>query len=101
MFVLDPVNAVTSVSFYGKIRQQSGLRSACYLLYVCLLFAVAGTVAMRVQLGHEVNATFDWLESVTPEFQFADGKVTSDQKAPLVLHHPQFKEIVIIVDTTR
>lgn len=99
--ILDPVNSVTSISFYRKVAKQPLGRAFLYLFYVSLLFSLAATAALKVRLGPALNETFDWLAQAAPPLVFSDGKATSSLTAPLTLRHPSMKEIAVTIDTAR
>jgi len=101
MLLLDPVNSITSVSFYKKVANQKASRTALYLVYLGVLFSLAITVAAKMRLGPALEETFAWLEQSMPTLTYANGKITSALTAPLTLRHPRYAEIAMTIDTTR
>jgi len=101
MFVLDPINSITSVNFYKKVSTQSGGRTAAYLLYVALLFAAVASVAVKLRIGPAIDQTFDWLQKSVPEMSLAEGKLTSATPMPVVLRHPDYADMAVMIDTRR
>lgn len=100
MFLLDPVNSITSVQFYKKVASQPSGRTAGYLAYVSVLFAIMATVAFKVRLGPSIDQTFVWLANSVPPLEFSAGKVTSTA-GPVLLRHPELPELAVQIDTSR
>ncbi len=101
MFVLDPINSITSVNFYRKVAQQSARRTVLYLVYVALLFSVAAATAIKLRVGPALDETFHWLETSVPTLQFSNGKLTSDAPMPVTLRHPDYSDLAVTIDTSR
>ncbi len=100
MFILDPINSVTSVQFYKKVAGQSGGRTLGYLAYVAVVFSVLATIAFKVRVGPTIDGTFAWLEKSVPALEFANGKMTTTAPA-VTLTHPSIPEFSLHIDTTR
>lgn len=100
MFLLDPINSITSVQFYKKVAAQSGGRTAGYLAYLGLVFAVLATAAFKTRLGPSIDGTFAWLEKSVPVMEFSGGRVRSEA-GPTTLRHPEIPDIALQIDTTR
>lgn len=102
MFILDPINSITSVKFYKKVSSQSGLRTAGYLGYLGLLFALMATIAFKVRLGPAIDSTFAWLQAQVPTLIFANGKVTAPSSSgPTTIVHPTIPELALHIDVNR
>ena len=101
MLLLDPVNGITSIQFYRKVAAQGLGRTVLYLLYLGGVFAIAAGVAAKLRIGPAIDGTFTWLESSMPPLTFANGKVSSPATGPVVVRHPQFPELALVVDTSR
>jgi hypothetical protein len=99
--LLDPINAITSINFYRKVAGQGASRTFGYLVYVTLLFSIAGTLALKVRVGPEIDKTFVWLATSMPTVTLNAGKVTSTAAAPVTVRHPDISEIAVVVDTAR
>lgn len=99
--ILDPINSITSIDFYKKIAKQGIGRSAAYLAYLGLIFAVVATVALKVKVGPVVDETFLWLEKSMPAITFADGKLSAAGGEAVTIRHPSINDIAITVDTGR
>ncbi len=99
--ILDPVFAIISPSFYRKVAGQPWWRSALFLAYISALLSLAGAVSLKIHAGPHIDSTFTWLEKSAPPLTFADGKLTSTLTAPLLLRHPEFEQVAIMVDTSR
>lgn len=102
MFILDPINSITSVQFYKKVSTQSAGRTVAYLGYLGLLFAVLATIAFKVRIGPSIDSTFLWLQTEVPTLVFEGGKVlTPELQAPATLRHPTIPELSIQIDASR
>ncbi len=101
MFILDPVNAITSVAFYRRIAKQAFKRTLAYVAYLAVLFSLLGTAALKIRLGPALDQTFAWLEKSAPTLTFADGKFSSAAAMPVVLRNPQYQDVAVAVDVTR
>ncbi|MBI4678220.1 MAG: DUF1189 family protein [Elusimicrobia bacterium] len=101
MFILDPVNAVTSIQFYRKVADQSPRRSFLYLMYLSALFTVALVVFVAVRVNPHFQALMVWMAQNVPPLTFADGKVTSPVDFPKVVRHPDFADLAVMIDTKR
>lgn len=101
MFFLDPINAITSIQFYKRVAKQTGLRTAAYLGYLSLLFAVAATVALKVRVAPSIDKVFDWLGASWPQMEFSEGRMTSALTAPVTLRYPDVQELAVVIDTAR
>ncbi|MHB2026436.1 MAG: DUF1189 family protein [Elusimicrobiota bacterium] len=101
MLILDPVNAITSVSFYRKAAKRTLGRAALYLCYLAVIFSILGDAALKIRLGPAINQTFDWLERAAPPLVFSGGKFSSTAPMPVVLRHPDYADIAVAIDTTR
>lgn len=101
MLLLDPINSITSVSFYRRIFKQKLGRTALYLAYMGAIFAVLATAAMKIRLGPSINETFHWLEKSAPVLTYQNGRFSSISPMPVILRHPEFADVVVEIDTTR
>ena len=101
MILLDPVNAITSVSFYRKIAKQAFSRTVLYLVYLAAIFCVLGAVALKVRVGPALDQTFDWLAKSAPVLTFDNGKFSSPAAMPVVLRDPAYQDVAVAIDTTR
>ncbi|MFA6318798.1 MAG: DUF1189 family protein [Elusimicrobiota bacterium] len=101
MFILDPVNAVTSIQFYKKVAAQSFQRSAGYLLYLAALFTLASVVFAWARITPPFVEFMGWLAKTVPPITFSDGKVTSATDTPYVVRHPSHPDLGFMIDTTR
>ncbi|HVA67198.1 MAG TPA: DUF1189 family protein [Elusimicrobiota bacterium] len=101
MILLDPVNAITSVSFYRKIAKQAFSRTLLYLSYLALIFCVLGAAALKIRVGPALDQTFAWLAKSAPVLTFGNGKFSSPSPMPVVLRDPADTDIAVGVDTTR
>ncbi|MBI5623412.1 MAG: DUF1189 family protein [Elusimicrobia bacterium] len=101
MFILDPVNAVTSIQFYKKVAAQSFQRSVVYLLYLASLFTVAALVFTWLRIVPPFTELMEWMAQKVPPITFGDGKVTSATDTPYIVRHPSFPDFGVMIDTTR
>ncbi|MBI5209612.1 MAG: DUF1189 family protein [Elusimicrobia bacterium] len=101
MFILDPINGITSIKFYRKVAQQSLKRSFLYLLYLSAIFTLAMVLAAKVRLAPAIVEVTDWLAQNVPQLTFADGKVTSPSPSPITLRYPKLPDVGMLIDTTR
>jgi hypothetical protein len=99
--ILEPILAVSSFSFYRRVAAQPWWRSLLYLGYLSVLFALIATIGLKIQAGPHIDATFVWLEKSAPTLTFANGKMTSSLTEALILRHPEYPEIGLVVDTNR
>ena len=99
--ILDPVNSITSIGFYKKVAGQGLLRTFGYLCYLSAIFAVIGTVALKVKVGPVVDSTFRWLEAEVPTLTFAGGKVSSSQTEFKTIKHPDVPQVAFAIDVSR
>ncbi|MBI5881698.1 MAG: DUF1189 family protein [Elusimicrobia bacterium] len=101
MFILDPVNAVTSIQFYRKVAVQSIGRSIGYLMYLATLFTAAFMVFCWLRIVPPFKDLMGWMAQNVPPMTFGDGKVTSAVDTPKIVRHPSFPELGVMIDTTR
>lgn len=99
--ILDPINSITSVSFYRKVAAQSLGRTVGYLFYLAALFTLATLLAVKTRIMPGVAGVFDWLGKNVPVLTFAGGKLTSAAPGPTVLRHPDAQEVGVVIDTER
>lgn len=99
--LLDPVNSITSVSFYRKVAQRSVLRAFGYLAYLGLLFSLVVPFWIKSAWMPKVLETFAWLEKNVPVITIANSEVSVSAPQPLVLRHPSLPEVGLIIDATR
>jgi|CXWL01.1.fsa_nt_gi hypothetical protein len=97
----DLFGAVASTQAYRRFAAQKASRTALYLFFISLLFALAGTMALRLRLGPIIDETFSWLEAQAPTLTFSAGKAASASAAPLRLAHPRVPEAAVMIDTGR
>lgn len=99
--ILDPINSVTSVSFYRKVAGQTLGRTVGYLCYLAFLFTLTTLLAVKIRVMPGVHSTFEWLEKTVPELTLTNGKLTSSVPGPTVIRHPDAQEIGVVIDTSR
>ncbi|MBI4375750.1 MAG: DUF1189 family protein [Elusimicrobia bacterium] len=99
--ILDPINSITSVNFYRKVAAQSVARSMLYLVYLALIFSLAGTIAWKLKVEPIVVDTFQWLETQIPAITFSNGRASSSLSGPTTVRHPNIAEIAFTIDTQR
>ena len=97
--ILDPINAITSVEFYRKVAAQTVGRSLLYLVYLSVLFSIAGTLALKMKIGPVVDETFVWLERSMPTITFEGGKLSTKDQLPVTIRHPRIPEVAVKIDT--
>lgn len=101
MFILDPVNAITSIQFYRKVAAQPRKRSVGYLAYMAVLFTAAFTVFTALRIVPPFQDLMGWMAQHVPPMTFADGKVASGADVPTTVRHPDFPDMGLMIDTTR
>lgn len=99
--VLDPVFAIISPGFYRRVAAQAWWRSALFLVYVSALLALMGAISMKIHAGPGIDSTFTWLEKSAPPLTFANGKLSSPLTAPLLMRHPDFSTVAVMIDTNK
>ena len=99
--LLAPLRAIVDLSCYREAPRRSGAWIAGYLAYLGLLFAVAGTFAVKLRWTPLLDETIDWAARSVPPLTFQDGKLTSTTKGQVRLQHPRLKDFAVLIDTTR
>lgn len=98
---LDPVNAITSVSFYKKLSAQRLGRTFGYLAYLGLLFSIVFTVMLRTRVWPILEGTFHWMETSIPTITYANGRISTPTNERLILRYPAMPQIAVALDTAR
>ena len=97
----DLIASLTSPSAYRRFAGEKPLRTAAYTAFLSLIFVVALSVAIRIRLTPLFDQTFDWLKTTMPAITFSAGKLTSTAPTPTLVEHPRFKEVAVMIDTSR
>ena len=97
----DLIASLTSPSAYRRFAGEKPLRTAAYTAFLSLIFVVALSVAIWILLTPPFDQTFDWLKTTMPAITFSAGKLTSTAPTPTLVEHPRFKEVAVMIDTSR
>ena len=97
----DLIASLTSPSSYRRFAGERPVRTAAYTAFLSLIFVAALAVAIKIRLAPLFDQTFDWLKTSMPAVTFAAGKVTSSAAIPTRVEHPRFKEVAVMIDTSR
>ena len=100
MFLIDPINSVTSLQYYRKAARHSLARALFYLFYLSIIVTlVSGYVVWRRTLPL-MRAEFSWLGKALPTLTLDKGRLSGDVKAPFVLVEPH-NFFSVVVDPSR
>ncbi len=99
--LLDPLNSITSVTFYRKVAQRPAARAMVYVCYLGLIFTLAAVLAMKFRVVPHIDETFTWLAESVPPITFANGKITTPARGPVLVRHPKIADVAFIIDTKR
>lgn len=99
--LLDPINSITSVTFYRKVVQRPVSRAMVYICYLGVIFTLASVLAMKFRVVPHIDETFAWLAQSVPPITFANGKITTPARGPVLVRHPKIADVAFIIDTKR
>ncbi|MDD5627961.1 MAG: DUF1189 family protein [Elusimicrobia bacterium] len=99
--ILDPLNSITSLSFYKKVAAQAWSRSLIYLAYLGIVFAIVFLVFLKLRVWPSLDATFKWLETSVPAITYSKGRVSTPTNEKVTVRHPTINEVAFTLDTNR
>ncbi len=101
MFLLDPVNGVTSIAFYRKVAPQSHARSFLYVVYLGALFTAGCLGAAKAKITPAIQETAAWMARTIPTLTLEGGRLKSAVEGPVTIRHPKVSGVAAVIDTTR
>jgi len=97
----DLLDALIRPAAYRRFAGEASARCAGYIAFLSIVFVGALCVTLKLRLAPVIDDTFGWFETSMPSLRIAEGKITSSAPGPVRLEHPQFKDVAIMVDTSR
>ena len=99
--LLAPLRAIVDLPSYREAPRRSGAWLAGYLAYLGVLFAIAGTIAVKLHWAPLFDETIDWAARAVPALTFQNGRMASPVRGPVRLEHPRLKDFAVLIDTAR
>ncbi len=88
-------------STYPRFADEKTARTSRYVAFLSIIFLAALGIAIKLRLTPLFTQSFAWLETSMPVIQFTGSAVKSNPPGPLRLEHPRYKDIALMIDTTR
>jgi hypothetical protein len=97
----DLLDSLLRPAAYRRFSGEAASRSAGYVAFLSIIFVGALCITLKLRLAPVIDETFGWFETSMPSLKIAGGQVTSAAPGPVRLEHPDFKEVAIMIDTSR
>ena len=99
--VPDLLDSLLRPASYRRFAGEPRGRSAAYVAFLAAIFIGAFGFAAKLRLAPLFSETFHWLQTSMPALHVSGGKIESVPPAPVRLEHPRYKEVALMIDTSR